>query len=90
VPTHGAAVASAPLVCTQDQPTATVHVGPGAGDYAAFQPGAGNSMGLDDLKVVEARDFVDSIRTGTPRGATLEDAVTRSVDTGAWTTPSDR
>ncbi|HST81328.1 MAG TPA: Gfo/Idh/MocA family oxidoreductase [Kineosporiaceae bacterium] len=78
----------------QDQPTSTVHVGPGAGDYTAFQPGAGNSMGFDDLKIIEARDFLASIAAGTPQGATLDDAVhtaavldavARSVKSGSWT-----
>jgi len=77
----------------QDQPVATVHVGPGAGDYASFQPGSAISMGYDDLKVVEARNFLTSILDGKPCGATIHDAVrsattldaiTRSVSTGAW------
>jgi predicted dehydrogenase len=79
----------------QDQPTSTEQVGPGAGDYAAFQPGAGNSMGYDDLKIIEARDFLAAIATGTPRGATLDDAVraatvldavARSVQSSGWAT----
>ncbi|CAM3795606.1 Gfo/Idh/MocA family protein [Tsukamurella ocularis] len=77
----------------QDQPVSTVHVGPGSGDYAAFQPGAANPMGYDDLKVIEAQHFLRSIVTGVPEGATVEDAVrsaraldamTRSVDEGRW------
>lgn len=77
----------------QDQPVATVHVGPGSGDYAAFQPGAANPMGYDDLKVIEAQHFLRSIVTGVPEGATVADAVrsaqaldamTRSVDEGRW------
>ncbi|RBY83624.1 gfo/Idh/MocA family oxidoreductase [Geodermatophilus sp. TF02-6] len=63
----------------QDQPVSTVLVGPGAGEYAAFQPGAGNAMGFDDLKVVEARDVLESIRQGRPLGAGLADAV-RAAD----------
>jgi predicted dehydrogenase len=59
----------------QDQPVATVFVGPGAGHYAAFQPGAGIAMSYDDLKVVEARNFLASISAGRPYGADLEDAV---------------
>ncbi len=57
----------------------TVHVGPGAGQYAAFQPGAANSMSFDDLKVVEAHDFLTSIAEGRPAGAGLEDAVRAAV-----------
>jgi predicted dehydrogenase len=59
----------------QDQPTLTRHVGPGAGDFAAFQPGSANAMSYDDLKVIEARNFLTSIATATPLGPTLTDAV---------------
>lgn len=63
----------------QDQPVATVLVGPGAGEYAAFQPGAGIAMGYDDLKVVELRDLLASIATGAPVGTALPDAVRAAV-----------
>jgi predicted dehydrogenase len=59
----------------QDQPVSTVYVGPGDGEFAAFQPGAANAMGYDDLKVVEAWRFLRSIAEGRPYGATLADAV---------------
>ncbi|MEU6528943.1 Gfo/Idh/MocA family oxidoreductase [Streptomyces sp. NPDC046928] len=77
----------------QDQPVATVHVGPGDGEFGAFQPGAANAMGYDDLKVVEAYRFLRSIAEGTAYGATLEDAVrsaavldamVRSAADGTW------
>ncbi|MFH9820418.1 Gfo/Idh/MocA family protein [Streptomyces sp. NPDC017230] len=77
----------------QDQPVSTVYVGPGHGEFAAFQPGAANAMGYDDLKVVEAHRFLLSIAEGTPHGATLPDAVhsaavldamARSAERGAW------
>ncbi|WRZ94716.1 Gfo/Idh/MocA family oxidoreductase [Streptomyces sp. NBC_01007] len=79
----------------QDQPVSTVYVGPGAGDYAAFQPGAANSMGYDDLKVVEAHTFLRSIADSRPYGATPVDAVrsataldamARSASSGTWVT----
>ena len=63
----------------QDQPVATVLVGPGAGEYAAFQPGAGIAMGYDDLKVVELRDLLASIEAGRPVGVDLSDAVRAAV-----------
>ncbi|MEV6118326.1 Gfo/Idh/MocA family oxidoreductase [Streptomyces sp. NPDC052109] len=78
----------------QDQPVSTVHVGPGAGEFAAFQPGAANAMGYDDLKVIEAYRFVRSVAEATPYGATLVDAVhsaavldamTRAAREGRWT-----
>ncbi|WP_382303569.1 Gfo/Idh/MocA family protein [Herbiconiux sp. UC225_62] len=59
----------------QDLPVATGYVGPGDGDYAAFQPGAAISMGYDDLKVIEAAKLLRSISGGTVTGATLDDAV---------------
>ncbi|MFF9275518.1 Gfo/Idh/MocA family protein [Streptomyces griseosporeus] len=77
----------------QDQPVSTVYVGPGAGEYAAFQPGAANAMGYDDLKVIEAYRFLRSVAEGTPYGTTLADAVhsaaaldamTRSAESGTW------
>ncbi|GGG13422.1 oxidoreductase [Rhodococcoides trifolii] len=80
----------------QDQPVSTVFVGPGSGDYAAFQPGSASAMGYDDLKVIEARNFLVSIERGTPVGATVWDAVraaevldamVESVDTGRWVAP---
>jgi predicted dehydrogenase len=79
----------------QDQPVSTLYVGPGAGDYAAFQPGAANSMGYDDLKVVEAHTFLRSIADNRPYGATPVDAVrsataldamVRSASSGTWVT----
>ncbi|MEU5365461.1 Gfo/Idh/MocA family oxidoreductase [Streptomyces sp. NPDC005925] len=77
----------------QDQPVSTVYVGPGHGEFGAFQPGAANAMGYDDLKVIEAYRFLRSVADGTPCGATLADAVraaevldamTRSAASGAW------
>ncbi|MFG2938028.1 Gfo/Idh/MocA family protein [Streptomyces sp. NPDC048282] len=77
----------------QDQPVSTVFVGPGHGEYGAFQPGAANAMGYDDLKVIEAHAFLRSIAEGTAYGATLDDAVhsataldamSRSAARGTW------
>jgi predicted dehydrogenase len=77
----------------QDQPVSTVYVGPGQGEYAAFQPGSANSMGYDDLKVIEAHNFLRSIAENTSHGATLVDAVhsaaaldamSRSAERGSW------
>ena len=56
-------------------------------------PARPRSMGYDDLKVIEAYNFLRSIAEGTPHGTTLDDAV-RSADaldamaesarTGGW------
>ncbi|MES4905806.1 MULTISPECIES: Gfo/Idh/MocA family oxidoreductase [unclassified Streptomyces] len=81
----------------QDQPVSTVYVGPGHGEYAAFQPGSANGMGYDDLKVIEAYHFLRSIAEGTAYGATLDDAVrsaaaldamARSAERGGWVSPA--
>jgi predicted dehydrogenase len=81
----------------QDQPVTTVYVGPGDGEFGAFQPGAANAMGYDDLKVIEAYRLLRSVAEGTPYGATLPDAVrsaavldamVRSVETGTWVSPA--
>ena len=77
----------------QDQSVSTVYVGPSHGFYGAFQPGSASSMSYDDLKVVEAYQFLRSIADGVPHGTTLDDAVrsaaaldamARSVETGTW------
>ncbi|WP_330460970.1 Gfo/Idh/MocA family oxidoreductase [Streptomyces sp. NBC_00820] len=77
----------------QDQPVSTVYVGPGDGEFGAFQPGAANAMGYDDLKVIEAYRFLRSIAEGEPYGATLADAVhsaavldamAESASSGTW------
>jgi len=61
----------------QNQPVTVAAAGPGDGDYDRFQPGAGISMGYDDLKVAECADLVGAV-VGAPRSglaATLDDAV---------------
>ncbi|MET9682402.1 Gfo/Idh/MocA family protein [Streptomyces coeruleorubidus] len=77
----------------QDQAVTTVYVGPGHGEFGAFQPGAANAMGYDDLKVIEAYRFLRSVAEGIPHGATLADAVhsaaaldamARSASSGTW------
>jgi len=83
----------------QDQSVSTVYVGPAHGTYGAFQPGSATSMSYDDLKVIEAYEFLRSVADGTPHGATLADAVrsaaaldamAESVVTGSWVCPVAR
>lgn len=80
----------------QDQPVSTIYVGPQQGEYGAFQPGSASAMGYDDLKVIEAKRFLQSIADGKPVGATVWDAVrsaevldamTESVSSGRWVRP---
>ncbi|MET8244308.1 Gfo/Idh/MocA family oxidoreductase [Streptomyces sp. NPDC005202] len=74
----------------QDQPVSTVYVGPGHGEYAAFQPGAANAMGYDDLKVIEAYHFLRSVAEGAAYGATLDDAVAGAVALDAMARSAER
>jgi len=80
----------------QDQAVTTRYAGPGDAEYAAFQPGAAMAMGYDDLKVIEAHRFLQSIESGSPVGATIWDAVAaaqlieaiaESARTGSWVVP---
>ena len=67
----------------QDQTVTTRYVGPTDPNYAPFQPGAAQPMSFDDLKVIEAANFLRSIASGRPVGATVVDAVrsARVLDT---------
>lgn len=67
--------------------------GPDHPDFARFQPGAGTSMGFDDMKVVEAAKFVSGVLAGKQIGpsaadgwsaAEIDDAVVASAADGAW------
>ena len=80
----------------QDQAVTTRYVGPGDCEYAAFQPASAMAMGYDELKVIEARRFLQSIESGSPVGATIWDAVAtaqvieaiaESVRSGSWQRP---
>jgi predicted dehydrogenase len=70
-----------------------VLMGPEHPDFARFQPGRGIAMGYDDLKVIEAYRFLQSIADGQQREpgvreiaatARVLDAVARSFDSGRW------
>lgn len=72
---------------------ATVLSNAAFGDYRHFQPGPANSMGYDDLKVIEGRKFLEAYLGGPQRQSTIEDAlaaaevvsaVERSSGSGAW------
>jgi predicted dehydrogenase len=58
-----------------DQPSQRTLVGPVAGEYGHFQPGAGIAMSYDDTKVIELAGFVRSILSGVREGPQLIDAV---------------
>jgi predicted dehydrogenase len=68
-------------------------MGPAHPDFARFQPGTGIPMGYDDLKVIEAYRFLQSIADGQQREpgvreiaatARVLDAIARSFTSGAW------
>ena len=78
---------------TGDRGYATVMMGPQHPDFVRFQPGQGLGMGFDDLKVVEAYLFLQSIADGQQRApgmremleaARVIDAMDRSCASGAW------
>jgi predicted dehydrogenase len=70
-----------------------IMAGPGIGDFGSFQPGAGTSMGYDDLKIVEAKKFVSAILGKEQLNSNINDAVAsaavldaaeKSAADGAW------
>jgi predicted dehydrogenase len=76
-----------------DSGYARVLMGPGHPDFARFQPGQGIPMGYDDLKVIEAHLFLESIADGVQRepgvreiaaAAAVIDAMVRSAESGSW------
>jgi predicted dehydrogenase len=62
-----------------NQPLTTMLAGPDDGDYGRFQPGAGISLGFDDLKVIECAGLLRAVADGSDDdGATIEDGVAAS------------
>jgi predicted dehydrogenase len=63
------------------------------GDYARFQPGPGNGMGYDDLKVIEVKKFLAAVAGIEKSNSTIDDAhhvagvisaAAASAETGTW------
>lgn len=76
-----------------EQGYTTVNASPKHGDYARFQPGPGNSMGFDDLKVIEAKKFLLAVAGGEQANSNINDAASAaaivsaaetSAETGQW------
>ena len=70
-----------------------VMVAPGFGDFDHFQPGAGTGMGYDDLKVIEAKKFLEAFVGGQQLNSNIHDAVAsarvvsaaeKSAESGQW------
>ncbi len=71
----------------------TVMAGPQHGAYARFQPGPGMNLSFDDLKVVEAAQFVESVLTGRQvapsaadawAAAEVDEAIVAAAADGVW------
>lgn len=58
-----------------DRGYTTLLATPGYGEYLRFQPGPAIAMSYDDLKVVEAEQFLKSIATGQQLGASVLSAL---------------
>jgi predicted dehydrogenase len=78
---------------TGDRGYRTLYAARGMGDFDRFQPGAGISMGYDDLKVTEAYKFLTSIAEDRQREPGMREIVSamrvveamdRSCDSGGW------
>jgi predicted dehydrogenase len=72
----------------------TILAGPEHPDYAHFCPAPGHGLGINDLKVIEARNLLRAIADGSParpgfdvglRVQRVMDAMERSHADGAWT-----
>jgi predicted dehydrogenase len=72
----------------------TILAGPEHPDYAHFCPAPGHGLGINDLKVIEARNLLRAIADGAPARPGFEiglrvqrvmDAMERSHASGAWT-----
>lgn len=69
---------------------APILAGPGFGDFARFQPGAGTAMGYDDLKIIEAKKFLTAHTGQEPvAGATIHDALSASEVVSAALTAAE-
>jgi predicted dehydrogenase len=71
----------------------TILSGPEHPDYAAFCPASGHGLGINDLKVIEVRNFIRAIRTGTDAAPDFAEglrvqkvmtAIERAARTGGW------
>ncbi|MEN9687065.1 MAG: hypothetical protein RL381_77 [Actinomycetota bacterium] len=70
-----------------------VMANPNMGDFGKFLPGAGTSMGYDDLKVIECRKFIENYLGIASTNSNIHDAVAaarvvsaieKSAESGQW------
>ena len=80
-------------LATGDEGQATVFMKPEHPDFVRFQPGPAVPMSYDDLKVIEAHLFLESVLDGRQRApgiaemlqtAKVLDAMSRSAASGRW------
>ena len=80
-------------LATGERGNARVLMGPEQPEFGRFQPGAGIPMGYDDLKVIEAKLFLESVAEGVQRepgvrelaaAARVLEAMVRSTESGTW------
>ncbi len=71
----------------------TVYVSPGHGEFGRFQPGGGTGMGYDDLKTIEAAQFIAGVLRGEQvapsvadglAAASIVEAAEASIASGSW------
>ncbi|WP_332631982.1 Gfo/Idh/MocA family protein [Halalkalibacter flavus] len=71
----------------------TVHLNPYHKGFSAFQPAGGIAIGFDDMKILQAKEILSAVTTGTDYACTFEmgakvdsivDAVLKSIETGEW------
>ncbi|MGI9271850.1 MAG: Gfo/Idh/MocA family protein [Woeseiaceae bacterium] len=76
----------------------TILCGPEHRDYANFCPAPGHGLGYNDLKIIEVRNFLQSITTGSPtycdfrngwRVQAIVDAIEQSHQNHAWVDVSE-
>ena len=70
-----------------EQGYTTVNASPRHGDYAHFQPGPGNSMGFDDLKIIEAKKFLVAVAGGAQENSNIHDAASAAAIVSAAEVP---
>jgi hypothetical protein len=79
-------------LATGDEGFATVFMSPGHPEYGHFRPGPAIPMSYDDLKVIEAHLFLESVLDGRQRepgvqemleAAKVIDAMGRSSESGS-------
>ena len=70
----------------------TVLGGDGFGHHGIFVPGAGNTIGFEDLVTIEDYEFCSAVAEDRPgaefdlvlAGAKVQDALLRSAESGGW------